>query len=177
LFQEVQPLENAVRPFSIAINAVTPASWAAFIEAVPEWRYENSADLKARGLVNEDYAAETTTATLTGVSWYAAKAYCQWLTASLADSRSEVRLPFEAEWEYGAGSGLLAPGVYEWCEDHYAPFNGLRADSASIEAIGSPERSVRGGPTVEMRASLPPDFCSPFVSFRPVIAQKGTRYE
>ncbi|ACF46472.1 protein of unknown function DUF323 [Prosthecochloris aestuarii DSM 271] len=37
-----------------------------------------------------------------GVSWYAARAYCLWLTM-LAGDKAEYRLPTEVEWEWAAG--------------------------------------------------------------------------
>jgi hypothetical protein len=174
-----------IEAFSIAATEVSPTSWEAFLAANPEWKKENAADLVSQGFATEDYLEENgETASVTGVSWYAAKAYCAWLSTFLEDTDREVRLPYEREWEYAAVNGLLhamqpADGTAVWCEDHFAPFNAILVKSESIAAVGSPERSVRGGKymKLESRGSLPPDFCAPFVSFRPVIAQKGMNYE
>jgi hypothetical protein len=84
-------------------------------------------------------------------------------------------------------------GLWEWCADPFAPAGffpegnldlrsqrGFPADTEDAALI-APERSVRGGSwingagsiNIATRASLPPDTCSPFVGFRPVIARKG----
>ncbi len=160
--------------FYIGGHAVTPQEWAVFIDANPEWRQENRAALMEKGLVNEDYLAEIDVAndTQTCVSWYAAQAYCAWLTTFLSNQTLEIRFPREAEWEYVAAL-FQADSDSEkavWCEDYFAPFAELSAPAESVAALGSPERSVRGG--ASGRGALPPDFCSPFVSFRPIIAAK-----
>ena len=69
--------------------------------------------------------------------------------------------------------------LWQWCGDAYVPLAVLPAPEAAA-AIASPERALRGGSWVNpansvqagTRASLPPAACSPFVSFRPVIAEK-----
>jgi hypothetical protein len=175
------PRELSIGRFFIADTEVPRASWEAFLAAEPEWR--DTEALLAKGLVTEDYLMALDGGEgVPGVSWYAADAYCQWLTGLLPPSLSayEVRLPTEAEWEYAV---LARPelrnmlgGFWEWCDDPFAPRNFLPASVRGIAELGSPERSLRGGSWVNpgitpaTRASLPPASCSPFVSFRPVIA-------
>jgi hypothetical protein len=185
------PHAVVIQPFLIAENTVSRALWEQFLAARPEWKSDNLAALRKEKLVNEDYLLTLdnhTPAGVASVSWYAANAFCAWLTTLLPSSLSgfAVRLPTEAEWEYVAKSGTnggansaalnMQGELWEWCADPYAPCNFLPAPAAVIEAIASPERVVRGGLWVnqpDTRASLPPDFCSPFVSFRPVLVPKS----
>jgi formylglycine-generating enzyme required for sulfatase activity len=190
--------EKPVQRYYIAENEVSDSDWAAFLAENPEWRAENTAILAEKGFVNGQYLIKTPdesypAPTVSGVSWFAAAAYCDWLDTKLPPAMSgwTVRLPGEIEWEYaakGAADGPLnrmiadgsdGAGLWEWCADSFAPIHFLNAEADAIAAIGSPKRSVRGGcwvnpagtVTPETRAGLAPASCSPFVSFRPVVAQ------
>jgi hypothetical protein len=186
------PAGTTVDTFYISETVISAAAWEAFLEAVPGWRKENVEALMREGLVTGDYL-ETAPGSpgegVAGISWYAARAFCEWLAPPSALNSSgvqwELRLPTEAEWEYAA-KAAASQGVgrfWEWCEDPFAPLGFLAAPLGAAEALGSPERSLRGGSwanssgsiRTETRASLPPSFCSPFVSFRPVIAVRGDR--
>jgi hypothetical protein len=170
-----------VEEFMLCDTTVTAAAFEAFLAANPQWRED---------LTGGEYLTD---GAITAVSWFAARAFCAWLSAQLPSSMAgwEVRLPTEAEWEYAARNSGPAPehGVWEWCADFYAPLGFSGASPEAAAAIGSPERSVRwagpgenapgvrqasGAAMTETRASLPPEFCSPFVSFRPVIARRGS---
>ncbi|MCL2472827.1 MAG: SUMF1/EgtB/PvdO family nonheme iron enzyme [Treponema sp.] len=181
------PAGTTVDSFYISETVISAEAWELFLEQEPKWKPENTESLIQEGLVKEEYLAKNDSPNapnegIPGISWYAAEAFCKWLGASLPSQFSswEVRLPTEAEWELAAKTGLVKTGDYwEWCEDAYVPLSFLSVPAAA--AIVSPEKSVRGGSWVnprgsvnsETRGSLPPAFCSPFVSARPVIALKG----
>jgi hypothetical protein len=164
--EEPFPHRVPIGGFMLCDTRITAAAWEAFLAGNQQWRDEQPG------------------AAAGGVSWYAAAAFCEWLSARLPLSPAawEVRLPTEAEWEYAVksvktwpapgGIADLTGGVWEWCADPYAPLAFITADPGAVAAVGSPERSVRGGAGPETRGSLPPEFRSPFVSFRPVIAVK-----
>ncbi|MDR2741899.1 MAG: SUMF1/EgtB/PvdO family nonheme iron enzyme [Treponema sp.] len=184
------PHRLRLESFYITTTGMSAEEWERFLAANPRWKRENSAALIEQGLVSPGYLDEppnppSPNTGVSGISWFAALAYCEWLTQSLPASLAgwEVRLPWEAEWEYAAPlfSGEDPSLFWEWCADPYAPLNYLNADPAAVEAVSSPERSLRGGSWitppglvgVETRASLAPATSSPFVSFRPVIAPKA----
>ena len=190
------PPGTTVETFYICETVITPAAWEAFLEQQPKWKKENTETLIKEGLVNEDYLETVPSAPsegVSGISWYAATAFCQWLNASInvsmpqqygsSGAALELRLPTEAEWEYAAKAHeYLGPlefnsgRFWEWCLEPFVPLNFLQIPSSAAQF--SPERPLRGGAWInprgtvgnETRASLPPSFCSPFVSFRPVIA-------
>lgn len=205
--RSVFPRLVTVDEFRISETRVPPAVFEAFLADQPQWGRDKLESLAAEGLVTRDYLAGSSGGNaaggrggnagaalqgITGVSWYAARAFCSWLSEQLPPAMEgwEVRLPNEAEWEYAARSaGEWASGItgldgsfWEWCGDPWAPLAFIDAPAEAIAAVGSPERSLRGGSPAgagasarpETRASLPPAACSPFVSFRPLIARKIT---
>jgi hypothetical protein len=143
-------------------NQVPQSTYDTFLEENPQWREE----------VDTDYFPKTENAPsgVTGVSWFAARAFCQWigkkLPASMADW--EARLPTEAEWE--SILNLIETTGWEWCADFFVPLPFIKTTPSAAEAVGSPERSLRNSAYLETRASLSPEYSSPFVSFRPIIA-------
>lgn len=188
--------ETPVPAFWIAASETGREDWDRFVGENPRWAADKRQALIAEGLVTEDYLLPPPGATpgdfsaeqgaaVTGVSWYAARAYCAWLNSSLAMPGYTVRLPFELEWEYAAGVnsrtvsrplGSMLLNHWEWCENPYSYLDYL--PEGAMELIDVPERPVRGGAwlntpgtiTEKTRGGLDPETCSPFVSFRPVIA-------
>jgi formylglycine-generating enzyme required for sulfatase activity len=181
--------ETRVNRFYIAANEVSDDEWADFLAENPEWRKENAKSLIQKGFVNGQYLVKPDDAfypspTVSGVSWFAAAAYCRWLGTKLPPELSgwTVRLPNEIEWEYAAisavkgldggriarmvlrdrpaGGGRAEPGeagLWEWCDDPFVPVYLLAADGESIAAIGSPKRSVRGGSWVNPPGTVLPE--------------------
>ncbi|MCL2833932.1 MAG: SUMF1/EgtB/PvdO family nonheme iron enzyme [Treponema sp.] len=169
--------------FFIAETPVTPDLWNQFLDENPQWRAENKDSLVKDGLVNSQYLSYASypglpANTQAWVSWYAAKAWCQWYNTKIRGIPGTVRLPVESEWLAAAGTGLEKAGEFwDWCENPYVPLDFFPAPDTAFDP-GSPQRPVRGGSWInynyladlDSRGSLPPDSCSPFVSFRPVIS-------
>jgi len=164
--------DNIGKSFYISETAVPYSLFQTFLSENPEWK-DGYTDYNDEIVLNSH-----SNGIITGVSWYAACAFCRWLTKRLPSSMSEmeIRLPTEAEWN-AAGpiiKSMEASG-WEWCADPYVPLQFIAASQWAIDAVGSAERSLRGRPSSSLpdtRASLPPELSSPFVSFRPVIAEK-----
>ncbi len=186
------PRRERIEAFRIADRELDEDAFALFIAESPEWAPSAREELVRKGLAGDAYLEAPAfpahpQGVRSGVSWFAARAYCEWLTGKLPASLSgyEVRLPTEAEWEYAAsaaaGYGLsgMEGGLWEWCADPFVPLDFLPPSGTEMEERISPERPVRGGSWVNaasaqgaaIRGSLPPYSASPFVGFRPVLAR------
>ena len=231
------PHPVSIRSFAMSENEVPASLYQRFLADNPEWRRSNLAALVDRGWVSEDYlegwqdqspASGGERRPVTHVSYYAAEAFCRWLSAQLPASLAgnEIRLPSEAEWEWAARGGLvgrpyprgsqaegavffatgvdapatvgtspanayglrdMAGNVWEWCSDWYSPvrylFTSWDPERNAADSPGQPptgfEKVVRGGSwanerelvRVHTRGSQPPDWCTPFLGFRVVLAR------
>lgn len=110
---------QTLSPFGLAKTEVTNRQWAAFLAANPRWRPENRETLASEGLADQGYlaswSADSAAGTkasqpVTGVSWAAATAYCEWLT-SRSSGQWKAVLPTEAMWEAAARASLADPAA------------------------------------------------------------------
>lgn len=99
-----------VASFSMAATDVTGAQFERFIAANPQWSPARRAELVREGRADSSYLSTWSSTAgssypVTFVSYYAAQAYCDWLTSLLPGYLSgwRVRLPSEAEYEWAAG--------------------------------------------------------------------------
>jgi formylglycine-generating enzyme required for sulfatase activity len=99
----------AVEAFYLDVYAVTNAQYLAFVTAHPRWQRPRVPRLFADQSYLQHWqgdgahaapATEALQSPVTNVSWFAAKAYCQWV---------QKRLPRVAEWEYVALASADAP--------------------------------------------------------------------
>lgn len=172
--------------FFMADREITKAQFQRFIIENPRWAPDKRETLLAEGLVNADYLRNWNDlgpdAPLIYVSFYAAEAYCRWLSAKPLPSGYTASLPTEAQWEWAAQADIAADPVFadrkrsgavaaeperanplgihdltgnlwEWCADWYAPGSYFVAFNDGRKPAGI-EKSVRGGSWANERAEV-----------------------
>jgi len=191
LSAEKKNIQNTNRPASarsvyFGLNFIGNTKSNISETVVPQYLYQSFLNENPKWKDEQDklFSQETSGAgEITGVSWNAAQAFCQWLTGRLPPQMAayEARLPTEAELEYAEAAGILikSKAGWEWCADPFAPLKFIKAPREAVIAAGSPERTLynlQAAGTQENRTSLPPGFSSPFVTFRLVIAEKNSGF-
>jgi len=231
------PHPVAVEPFYMSRTEISNRLYKRFVEENPTWAKSNLGRLVGEGRVSaeylaswsgDSYALDAAELPVTGVSHFAAQAFCDWVDRSLPSSLAEyeARLPFESEWEWAARGGLagkayprgnqpegdvffaqgmagprpvgsspangyglqdMAGNVWEWCLDWYSATKylfssrtatGNAADSRAEIPYGA-QKVIRGGGwanekelvKVFTRGSQPPEWCTPYLGFRVVLAK------
>jgi formylglycine-generating enzyme required for sulfatase activity len=169
------PAVVSLDTFYIASRETTVGDYRMFLSEHEEWRPERRRELIEAGLADNEYLTEWSAGgdfsalpdnrPLSGISWFAAMAYCDWLNSKLPEEFSgwQVTLPDENRWElaairngsaapvyadtgaqvlparferYGSiGAADLSGSLWEWTGSWYLPLDRLYAASGSEIAL------------------------------------------
>ena len=199
--QDIAPTYSnylAFDKFYIAEGKITNREYLDFVNENPSWNRSNK-KLIADNLVTDSYlshwAGDNTPINsdmdipVYNISWYAAEAYCEWLTKKIKGNNLKAVLPDEYMWEVAQKNcapllKMMNKSLWDWCSNwfNYADYinpERVYADAytnaapRSFELAGI-EKSVRGGSWANKadeikpftRASQPPNWCTPFTGFR-----------
>jgi len=116
--------------FAIAKFAVTRQEYAEFLADTPY----------PRPPCWNDPAFGYSEQPVVGVSWFAASAYCEWLSKQTGEI---YRLPTEAEWEKACRGGL-ENAAYAWGDESIETIEYFRGDWTSPRPVGQGPRNGYG---------------------------------
>ena len=116
--------------FAIAKFAVTRQEYAEFLSDTPY----------PRPPCWNDPAFGCSEQPVVGVSWFAASAYCEWLSKQTGEV---YRLPTEAEWEKACRGGL-ENAAYAWGDESIETIEYFRGDWNSPRPVGQGPRNGYG---------------------------------
>ncbi len=133
------PYAASTPAFGLSSTEVTRAEFNRFLSQNPQWKPENRASLIAKGLADTSYLAtydpsKSDTVPITGVSWFAASAYCDWLSAQ-APAGYKVVLPTEAMWNAASINSAKNPTAFGVFSDRSAS-GPLPVGSAGRDSLG-----------------------------------------
>lgn len=164
------PVTVITSDFDLAQFYVTEYEYALFTKENPYWAKDNLETLIADGMADEYYLAGITLSTayvsnlpVRNISWYAADAYCRWLSEKTG---TEYRMPSEAEWYQAASSAegrayassilsldnsshtsplSMLGGLWEFTSSAYVPLS--RIDGMTYDAgdLSQSDIIVKGG--------------------------------
>ena len=119
--------------FLMLNTEVTKRWYGDFVQAETDWGADNRDRLVEAGLVTAEYLKDWDNGAddfmpVRYVSYYAAKAFCDWLQKELP--QYEVRLPTESEWEWAA---LLTTEIPD---DYAIVFNRVTPNPEAVDPTG-----------------------------------------
>ena len=191
----------AFEKFYMAENKITNREYLDFVNENPSWNRSNIKKLIENNLVNDSYLSHWAgdnnpingdmNFPVCNISWYAADAYCQWLTKKININNLKAVIPDEYMWEVSqrnAGNilNMMNNVLWDWCSNwfNYADYIdpercfAYKLSNSSVpfghNNLDGIEKSVRGGSMANKpdevkpftRASQPPHWCTPFTGFR-----------
>lgn len=169
--------------FYMASRLVSREEYSLFLKENPYWQKENLKTLIKDNRVDENYLKEDDSDYITSVSWYAAKAWCQWAT-DYYDIPEGYRmvLPTEKMW-YSAAVKKDINDIFtawQWTSTAYSPVDCFLSDREGNRPEPFSEEAgytVKGGNlyvdnAVENRGGQEASWCTPFLSFRPVLIKE-----
>jgi formylglycine-generating enzyme required for sulfatase activity len=170
------PVRVQGRSFRLAASCVTQAEFALFLDQNPQWKRESAVRLE---LADEGYLSDwagtlppASGAMVTRVSWYAARAYIQWVNRSgKAPEGTRFALPDEVDWE-AAARQLPAlfdfkTGFWEWTQTPFGVADPLvRGQNPEPPSLLAYAHTVKGGSAPWLRGGVPATSTSPVRGFR-----------
>lgn len=164
------PIRVSTSGFDLAGFYVTEYEYALFVRENPYWAKDNLETLIADGMADDYYLAGITLSTayvsnlpVRNISWYAADAYCRWLSEKTGTT---YRMPSEAEWYQAASSAEDRPyatsilslddgshtsplsmlgGLWEFTSSAYVPLSRIEGMTYDVESLSSSDIIVKGG--------------------------------
>lgn len=187
-----------VEYFLISDRMVTNREYLEFTEEVGFWSSSNADELANRNLADQNYLSHWVSGKplnsdmdlpVVNISYYASEAYAEWFSGKLEKPYKAV-IPDEYMWEaayIAAGDKMekAIGSIWNWCSNwfNYADYiNPEVSMNSSVNKkvstqLDNIEKSLRGGNLTDSsgrispwtRASLPPQWCTPFTGARVAI--------